>query len=638
MALLGLLLCCWSSRVEGAKGSKAYPSPGSPVAEDEPVGAEVPANEAAPDDRYPSALKRLRGAIQRAQPLWTFRMQSLRRNRDEMRYESSKVPRKASRHRALLLALLIGTAVLLRSIHLAISSNKFRDNSALRKRLQVWMELLEIEKAKLAKLKNNLAELQSANDHKEGLLQSQRLHIEQEQMLLRGEEEELKKKETRVEGLRETLEAVEREVARAQSVLEGRDLESERAQNRKTRGFRTASQAVDLMQQVGAAFDTAAYTGSRSKSRSAFSADHMELTTMRAAMSVLDSLPKKPLTSDQAKDILKARRLLLGAVVRCQAATWGAIRRLLQLKAEWQTEMLLEQSGESGLDNLSALAEEEWYMQDKMQERSKRDLKYLENQMQICLTRQQQLQERLASSEPLDEQEVSKLEVLLFHWENYELTVRARKALIMSTEAQAFTTREAFLRERLARVQRAFDQKAYRRRRLPTDSIRLTEIETSISAISEELAELKQIYDMAKNIRADYEYTRIEGEELPTLRSDKQPLDPLQHLEYEDKRRESVYSRPVTASLVRRQTAIQLPQGQYLPTSLAALAPPEEQSGEPPYRLLTGTGTNDPATVRLTLAPFSCRCTASRTAYTHIRRQYQSKARDVATDTPFSSP
>ncbi|CDI75256.1 hypothetical protein, conserved [Eimeria praecox] len=369
-------------------------------------------------------------------------------------------------------------------------------------------------------------------------------------MLLRGEEEELREKEARVSSLRKTLETLEREIARSRSVLLARDRKDESAERKKARGLGTADEAIGVMQQVEAEFETVLGVGPYSHLRGGLAQDYLDLATMRSAVSVLKALPKHPSTTDEAKDILRARRLLLGAAVRCQAATWFAITKLLQTKSEWQAELILERSGKNALENMRAIAEEEWHMQKQQQERAKRELQELDGQLQNCMTHQQQLQEKLASGEALGKEETERIEEQLFLWDGYELTVRGQRALILSTQAFTCTTREAFLKQRHSRIQRAFDNQADRRRRLPNDSIRLAEIETSLSAISDELEVLKEIYDMAKNIREKYEFVHYDWQDMPAMKED----DEEEHLkvyDIEEKRRQSVLSRPSETTLLR---------------------------------------------------------------------------------------
>ncbi|CDJ27761.1 uncharacterized protein EMH_0034560 [Eimeria mitis] len=467
-----------------------------------------------------------------------------------IRADTSKSPRRAVRHRALVLAVVVAIAVVVRGVHIGLSSRKWKGNAALSKRLKVWMELIEVEKDKLAELKTSLSEQQSANDQKEGLLQSQRLHIEQQEKLLRDEEEELMEKENKMQLLRNSLEKIEREAKRTPSMLFGREKQflfmREPAGSQAAKKFRPMARDADIMQRIDeefGAFDDKPCKRT-SKEGSLFLDDHMELKTMQAASAVLKALPKRPSTPEEAKDIVRARRMLLEAVVRCQAATWAAITRLLQVKGEWLTEIVLEQSGKEGIDRLRAAEEEEWRMQKQQQDRARQELKELDESIQLCIQKQEDLQQRIASSETLGREALNELERQRFQWENYEITVRAQRALIMSTEAVAFTTREAFLKKKAERLERAFDRQAERRRRLPNDSLRLTELDTALMAISGELDELKSVYDMARDLKDADEFVLPPGATVPVMKGDLD-VERIAPSEFEERRRTCLYSRPI---------------------------------------------------------------------------------------------
>lgn len=550
VGLLGLLLSCWYPQMEGSKGSTAFPSPGPRVAAAEQAAADARMHDAGFEE--PGAVQRPSGATQKTHQFSVSRAVHPSDKNHSIARSASKGPRGARRGWKVALLTCFLTAVLVRALYVALSSRKAKENYALSKRLQVWGDMIDIEKKKLTDLRETLAEMRRANDQNEGILQSKRQYIEQQEMMLRAEEEELKEKEARLEAIKKATEEVEKQVAITQSAFVGRGGKDEVSENRRARGFRTVGQAAQLMQQVEKEFDSVVSAGPASRSWNPFSVDHLDLTTIRGAMSVLKSLPHQPSTSDQAKDILKARRLLLGAAVRCQAATWTAIRQLLTIKAEWLDEVILEKSGRGGLDSISAMVQEEWRVQEQQQARAKLYLEELDEQVKVCVAKQQQLHER-AASDNLSKEEAEELEGALFHWENYEVSVRAQRALVLSTEAAAFTTREEFFEQRKLRVQRAFDNQAERRRRLPSDNIRLAELETALSAISEELKELKEFFDGAKNLREEYDVENPENAPPLSIGREQHEANNVNAFAFEEKRRSSMYSRPLTTILVKRE-------------------------------------------------------------------------------------
>lgn len=456
---------------------------------------------------------------------------------------------EVGQHRALLLSIALGMIFLVRGYYISKSGSKPSEIQSLRNKLESRMDRLASDKAKLLESKARLSEMQRQIAHEQGIAQGQKLHLERQKLLLHAEEEELRSRESRMEAERAGLREVEEEARQTKKVFLGNEFPDENGGNEDLQAAgrtHTLGQAADMMKRVEAelgVFETAACSSSQASKKTLLVREFTELAKMRAAITVLRALPEEPTNAEEARDILRARRLLLAAAVRCQVISWSTIHRLLQLKVELQAEMILENSGKEGLEQLREVAETEWQVQEGQQKRARQTLAQLEQEIKKCKEKQRQLHEYGANHKNLRRDAVRRLEKQLFDWESYEVTVRATKARILATEAAASTTREVFLRQKRAQIQRAVDNQAQRWRRLPNDSIRLTELQTLLSAVSDELEEAKEIYDMAKEIKDAYEAKHPVTEETPSSAQQKQQAKPHRPLVFEERRRTYLYDR-----------------------------------------------------------------------------------------------
>ncbi|CDJ43076.1 hypothetical protein, conserved [Eimeria tenella] len=456
---------------------------------------------------------------------------------------------EVGQHRALLLSIALGLIFLVRGYYISKSGSKPSEIQSLRNKLESRMDRLATEKAKLLESKARLSEMQRQIAHEQGIAQGQKLHLERQKLLLHAEEEELRSRESRMEAERASLREVEKEARQTKKVFLGNKFPEGNEGNEDLQAAgrtHTLGQAADMMKRVEAelgVFETAVCSSSQASKRTLLVREFTELAKMRAAITVLRSLPEEPTNAEEARDILRARRLLLAAAVRCQVISWSTIHRLLQLKVELQAEMILENSGKEGLEKLREVAETEWQVQEGQQKRARCTLTQLEQEIKKCREKQRQLHEYGANHKNLRRDAVKRLEKQLFDWESYEVTVRATKARILATEASASTTREVFLRQKRAQIQRAIDNQAQRWRRLPNDSIRVTELQTLLSAVSDELEEAREIYDMAKEVKEAYEAKHPVTEETPSSAQQKQQAKPHKPLVFEERRRTYLYDR-----------------------------------------------------------------------------------------------
>lgn len=414
------------------------------------------------------------------------------------------------RHRALVVAVLLGTALLLRALQLGTQGTWSESVQDAKKELLERRKHLEEKKVEVAKMRKELKAVLRRTAKKDGVLERRKLDLQERTELLQLDETVLRDQEKKVDARMSAVILLERKAVQAQVSL----LEKAKATAREMGSQEDAEQTEVLgstedvserLEAELAVFDVPACAVRREREKTALLREYLDLAKMRAALAVLRELPAYPSTVEEAKDILRARRMLMGAVVRFQSSVWSAIQTLLEKKGELQAEMVIAEARKDGVQNLKRLAEAEWDVKALENQRTSKALEDLEGELEECMSKQAELTASITSQEGVTPEEIKNLRLELFKWENYEVTLRARKAQLTYAGASAFTTKSAFLRQRQRRIQNAKDSEAERRMRLPSEALRAAELESMISAISEELKDMGLFFSMARDVREAYE-------------------------------------------------------------------------------------------------------------------------------------
>lgn len=409
----------------------------------------------------------------------------------------------ADRHKALLLAMLLGGALLGRIFHLAYTGRGLEGVQRARNELAYRTQKAEKDKKEAGVLTKTLGMIERQAARAEGIAERRRHDLEEQGKALQAEREALKMKELEVAKRREAVEELE---TKSQEAMAAASQDEDKTPGKQKQQATTVGDTVARVEAELAVFDVAATTFLRERERGALLTEYNELIKIHAATAVLDALPSQSLTPQEAKDTLRARRMLLGAVVRFQTTIWSSIARLLEKKGELLAEKILVESEKIGEDELGELAEREWDVKQAEQARCTKTVDQLGGKLDVCLQKQTDLHAYMAAHEKtLSEEEAKEIATQLFKWESYEVTLRARRAQILYTNGSAPMTRDTFIKQRLDRVQKAKDNEAERGRRLPDAALRAAELESAISAISEELQELRDFYKMANEVRDAYE-------------------------------------------------------------------------------------------------------------------------------------
>lgn len=404
------------------------------------------------------------------------------------------------RHRALLVAVLLGGALLIRGLQLGIKGMWLADVQGAKQSLLDRRQRLEGKKIEVAKVRKELNAELRRTAKTEGVLERRKLDLQEQAEALQADEAALREQERKVQERTAAVVLLEEKAAQVQASL----LAKSKGSARSGRGIGCEPDVSEWVEAELAAFVVPACAVSRERGRSALVREYLELVKMRSALAVLTELPAYPSTIEEAKDILRARRMLMGAVVRFQSSVLSTIQTLLEAKGELQAERVIAESRRDGPYKLNRLAEAEWDVKEAENKRASEALEDLGRELEACMNKQAELSD-VASQERLTPEEVKKLWLKVFSWKNYEVTLRAKKAQVMHAKVSAFSTKSEFLRQRQRRIQNAKDNEAQRRQRLPNEALRAAEVESMMSAISEELQDMQDFFSVARNVGESYE-------------------------------------------------------------------------------------------------------------------------------------
>ncbi|KAL8449849.1 hypothetical protein Emed_002812 [Eimeria media] len=395
------------------------------------------------------------------------------------------------RHRAFLLSLLLAAVLSARGAQLALTGKGFGVVGEGRADLAHRMQVLEESKKAAAALRKDVADAQGVVARKEGLVERLREELREQEASVSAEELALKEKSKELAERRERM-----MVPDALEKLVSRQL------RKRPKMAEAGADPLKRAEAELAVFDLATSALPREKEKTLLMRELSEVVKMRAAATVLRSLPAEPTTSEEARDLLRARRMLMSSAVRVQSIAWAAIMRLLEVKGELQVEQTLMQEPDTRFLRLFG---QEWTVEKDAQDRLRATLEDLDQKLKWCLAEQHALQSQAmdlglqASSEQLKE-----LELSLYSLESYEISVRARKAQITYAEGSGPLSREAFIEQRSCRVERARDNAAERKRRLPSEAEVKMEVQLSLSALGRVLKELQDIFQEARELSEEF--------------------------------------------------------------------------------------------------------------------------------------
>lgn len=381
---------------------------------------------------------------------------------------------RMERHRALLLAMVLSAALVARGVNLAVYGLKPQDVQKAREALQAREENLEQRRTELEVKKKELASLQQRTALAEGAIQRRQQEMESKAMAYTTEDQLLEEKKAQLSLLRSEMEIMEDRVKG-----EGRDM-SELDEQGDHKAMGAGAEVFRRVEAELAVFDLAASSVPREKGRNTLLREYNDIVKMNSALAVLDKLRKEPTSLEQAEDILRARRLVSGAVVRIQKTTHAAIQRLQEVKEDLQVEQRIA-------------TEDDWTAKPGDQRPSDKKLEKLTAKLEECRRRQKELNEKMAkgSSESLAYE--------ILKWENYEVSLRAQQVQLMSTYAPP-TPSDAQSQDRQMRIERAKDGAAELRRRLPDAALRMAFVESLITKITEEIDELQELFRLVTRV------------------------------------------------------------------------------------------------------------------------------------------
>ncbi|KAL8455818.1 hypothetical protein Emag_000392 [Eimeria magna] len=403
---------------------------------------------------------------------------------------------RVERHRALLLALLLATALTARGVQLVFSGHRLRGVGEARADLAHRTETLDERRKYAASLRKDVAEAQGAAARKEGLLERLHEELREQEASLATDEVALMQKSKELAERRERLTQRKKASVALEDDKEGEGVIKQL--RGRPEGIGATADPLKRAEAELAVFDLATAAMPREREKTLLVRELSETVKMRAAAAVLKALPAEPSNAEEARDVLRARRMLMSSAVRVQSTAWAGITRLLEVKGQLQIEQLLSHSPKM---RFLKFFREEWAVQKEGQERLRATLEDLHKQLETCLAEQQALHlKALQLGSHASKEQVEEIELSLYSLENLEVSLRARKAQVTHAEGSGLLTKDAFMQQRTCRVEKARDNAAERKRRLPRQSDANLEVQLSLSALGRVLKELQDNFQEAKEL------------------------------------------------------------------------------------------------------------------------------------------